>query len=99
MTESTIRARAVGPPRSPVAGPFDPDTGERVVVRWAEVADHTGGVIHQTVEWGSLLQAGIHHGVGDGLGFVRNQEPDEGDMPEAQFAALAEVLVQHTSTP
>jgi hypothetical protein len=90
----TLYSRVLHP-----AARIDPDTGERAPVRWAEVAVHTGGVIHQTVEWGSLLQAGVHHGVSDGSGTVWNQEPDEGDMPEDQFAALADVLVQHTTTP
>lgn len=90
----TLYSRVLHP-----AARIDPDTGERIPVRWEEVAAHTGGVIHQTVEWGSLLQAGMHHGVGDGSGTVWNQEPDEGDMPEDQFAALADVLVQHTTTP
>jgi hypothetical protein len=90
----TLYSRVLHP-----AARIDPDTGERVPVRWAEVAVHTGGVIHQTVEWGSLLQAGVHHGVGDGSGIVWNQEPDEGDMPEDQFAALADALVQHITTP
>lgn len=90
----TLYSRVLHP-----AARIDPDTGEQVRVCWAEVAAHTGGVIHQTVEWGSLLQAGIHRGVGDGRDLVWDQEPDEGDIPEEQFAALAEVLVEHTSPP
>ncbi|WP_222430828.1 hypothetical protein [Rhodococcus rhodochrous] len=90
----TLYSRVLHP-----AARIDADTGEQNPVRWAQVAAHTGGVIHQTVEWGSLLQAGFHRGVGDGRDLIWHQEPDEGDMPEEQFAALAEVLVEHTGTP
>ncbi|OZE33243.1 MULTISPECIES: hypothetical protein [unclassified Rhodococcus (in: high G+C Gram-positive bacteria)] len=90
----TLYSRVLHP-----AARIDRDTGERISVRWADVAAHTGGVIHQTVEWESLLHAGRLAGSGDGSDDVWNEEPDKGDMPEQQFAALAEVLVQHTSTP
>lgn len=75
------------------------DSGEQVPVRWTEVAGMTGAVIHPTVEWFSLLHAGISRGAGDGKDTVWDDAPEIGDMPEEQFVALATVLAGHTETP
>ncbi|WP_060655305.1 hypothetical protein, partial [Rhodococcus pyridinivorans] len=73
-------------------------SGEQVPVRWAEVAAATGAVIYPTVEWFSLRYAGVSCGVGDGEGTVWDEEPEVGDMPEGQLAAVATVLAEHTAT-
>lgn len=90
----TLYSRILHPAKRLVRG-----TGVRIPVRWAEVAEFTGGVIHQTVEWGSLLHAGIRRGVGDGRGTLWDESPGTGEMPQDRYAALAEVLVEHTTTP
>ena len=90
----TLYSRILHPAKRLVRG-----TGVRIPVRWAEVAEFTGGVIHQTVEWGSLLHAGIRRGVGDGRGTLWDESPGTGEMPQDRYAALAEVLAEHTTTP
>jgi hypothetical protein len=54
-------------------------------------------VIHPTVEWFSLLYAGISRCVGDGEGAVWDDAPETGDMPEEQFTVLAAALAEHTA--
>ncbi|WP_139277737.1 hypothetical protein [Rhodococcus marinonascens] len=66
---------------------------------WQEVADGNNAVIHQTVEWGSILAAGTKGAEDSGDSPLWDQAPDMGGLPAKQRSALAAVLEGFTSTP
>lgn len=67
--------------------------------RWADVAAYTGAVMHPTVEWGSILEAGVRSGHGIGDQVVWGDSPRTGDLEPSHRQALAAVLATFTTTP
>ena len=70
-------------------------------VRWAQVAETFGTVMHPQAQWHRLIRQSEPYNHGtllDDAGW-RYSEPQEGSLDLAQLGALAEVLVQHTETP
>lgn len=84
-------------------GPFATAGVEHRTATWSEVAAATGATVHPLMQWRAIVRrasAGPNH-VG---GFVgpsgwRYDDPLEGTPGRALVAALASVLIRHTTTP
>ncbi|MDV6260015.1 hypothetical protein [Rhodococcoides yunnanense] len=72
---------------------------DRSPVRWKILADALGAVMHQTVAWGSMIEAGVRSGRGTGEGSLWDASPTTGELPARETVALATVLAEHTTTP
>lgn len=82
----------------------DPQGGpDRPPLRWADIAAHTGAIIHPGVQWHRLIgsattdnDAGTRSG--DLYAEWNGYAPSIGQLDAMQFLVLAEVLTRHTST-
>lgn len=75
------------------------DGGDETPVRWWVIADVLGAVMHRTVAWGAMIEAGVRSGQGTGEGILWDSCPTAGDMPVIEIEAVATVLAEHTTTP
>ncbi|ORI20028.1 hypothetical protein BJD99_00460 [Rhodococcus sp. 1163] len=74
-------------------------SGITVPVRWSTVADALGAVMHQSVAWGSMIEAGVRQGRGTGQGSLWTDSPQEGELSVNEAEVLGSVLAGLTTTP
>ncbi len=78
---------------------FDELGHNRRAVRWTTIAEALGAVMHQTIAWGSMIEAGVRSDRGTGEGSLWDASPDTGQLSGSEIDALATVLAEHTTTP
>lgn len=72
--------------------------GGAAEVRWAEVAQANGRVMHPAAEWGSITGSWDYQYSRSQPG-IWDYPPSTGELPAEVAARLAAVLSRHTSTP
>ncbi|MGB3770491.1 MAG: hypothetical protein WBA00_05065 [Rhodococcus sp. (in: high G+C Gram-positive bacteria)] len=60
------------------------ESGVDVPVRWSTVAEALGAVLHQSVAWGSMIEAGVRQNLGTGRDTVWTDSPSVGQMSEGK---------------
>lgn len=82
----------------------DPQGGpDRPPLRWAEIAAHTGAIIHPGVQWHRLIgSATTDNDAGTRCGDLyaewNGYSPSIGQLDTTQFHIVADILTQHTDT-
>jgi hypothetical protein len=71
--------------------------GEEAAVTWTQVAAANGRVVHAEMQWANV--SGVEEHSGESAPGLWDAEPGVGTLPRTHAAVLADLLLEHTTTP